>query len=154
MKKNETTIMWIIGIVVALLVLAQFFPGGAPFAIAGGGAGSSISQSVGSVVGYLEVGGREVEIATIRPPVGETWLITSYECEGSAYTTVVVKDETTGEMAWLPDEVWPSSIDPGLDAGLRLFMDNNFYLICYEDYFDIPQPDNRIDSFTITGVRV
>ncbi len=155
MAKNEKTILWILGIAVVILVLAQFTNiGGGVFAIAGGGAGSSVSQTVKSTLQqFCDLPPYQddcwfMQVAEIRPPTGETWLITSYICEGAQYPAAEVFSVSTSLVTWVPDEVWPSTADPGLDAGLRLFVDNNFYLRCAGD---AGETETRI---TITGVRV
>ena len=156
MAKNEKTTIWILGIAVALLLLIQFsnvYEGNSPFAVAGGGAGSSISQTVTSInIQMCDQPPYETECwytytANVRPPIGETWLITSYKCKGAQYPGVELVSVSTGMVTNLPDYVWPSSTNPGEDAGLRLFIDNDFYLRCWGEN---DEPETKI---TIIGVR-
>ena len=124
MKKNEKTVLWVIGIAVVLLVLAQFFSGNVPFAIAGGGAGSSISQTVyGVEMPVYEWGEywKDEGICVIRPPVGETWLITGYTVPGGSVDYechLMVTDYIDLDA----DEI------PSTD---RIFIDHDAYLACY-----------------------
>ena len=134
MVKNEKTIMWILGIAVALLLLVQFADIDVPFAIAGGGAGSSISQVIDGV--GMEFYGDTYSICVARPPVGETWLITGF-------------DDTSGDCSmvsgdYMDQNNWYYTL-PTTD---RLFIDYDSYLLC-GDYFG-----RSCDFLVISGVRV
>ena len=128
MAKNEKTTIWILGIAVALLLLIQFsnvYDGGAPFAILGGGAGSSITQIIWSTTETIydngESMGDEERWCVVRPPVGETWLITDME-----------KDES-GVLSWcflVQGEVIDWSYMVNVLTTDRLFIDSNTYLAC------------------------
>lgn len=133
MKKNETTIIWILGIAVAVLLLAQFTNiGEGVFAIAGGGAGSSVSQIIEPI--SWNDGSDIYSLCIARPPVGETWLITAFY-DDSGYCSIV-----KGEYQ---DYNWVTV--PTTD---RLFIDHDAYLMC-GDYWG-----STCDSMVIVGVRV
>jgi len=133
MAKNEKTILWILGIAVVILVLAQFTNiGEGAFAIAGGGAGSSVSQIIEPI--SWDDGLDIYSLCIVRPPVGETWLITGfYDNSGDCS---IVKGE-------YQDYNWVNV--PTTD---RLFIDYDVYLMC-GDYWG-----QACEYMSITGVRV
>ena len=141
MAKNQNTALWVIGIVVVLLVMAQFGMGEGVFAIAGGGAGSSVSNIYEGF--EIETPGDTYYVCVARPPVGETWLITGFwdysdDCG-------IVK----GELA----EGYPLGIEGSVRFSAnefpdRLFIDHDAYLVCGLYWGD------NCEKMGITGVRV
>jgi len=149
-NKNKDTILWIIGIVVAILLMAQLGVGKGTFAIAGGGAGSSISQSISPTLIEVDAsaygeGIWQEYIIIVRPPIGETWLITaiSWNLDYTLFSSV--EPPTSGITVADWDYFWDYNVHQGIPKTDRLFIDHNFYII------DNVGPSDRIE---IIGVRV
>jgi len=135
MAKKENTALWIIGIVVAVLVLAQFADiGNGAFAIAGGGAGSSISQRIGPTQILVDAsaygeGMWEDYIVVVRPPVGETWLITATSWNIEYTDFAMVDPPASGATSDVWESFWETQVFRDVPITDRLFIDHNFYII-------------------------
>jgi len=142
--KKKTKIIIIISVIVGIVILGLIVAGILYFPtsqmIVGGGAGTSVSQRINPITVDVnwadpteQPSYESAEICIAHPPVGETWLITSFICNGYYADPYAVTGDFNQAYNW--DSV------PITD---RLFIDNDYYLICWEG----------CQSFDIVGVRV
>lgn len=135
-KKTKVIIVIAIGVLFLGLIIAGifYFPTRGQMVV-GGGPGTSVSQVIEGVEMILD--GDNYKMCIARPPVGETWLITSFVDD--THDCGLVEGD-------INNYIWKEFITDEVPD--RIFIDNDVYLACGLYW------GRACDRMITTGIRV